>query len=446
MASNRRNLRHCQFVRALEAAAALVFAVSLGTWFSQPRELRAGPEMVAAGQALFEHEWQVNDPLSHGGDGLGPVFNAKSCVTCHFQGGVGGAGPGKNNILAFEVIPTSRDPKFHSGTVHSLALAPECKETPISVTDLFPIIKGEQRVLGGCRITIPDFSPVRFTGINTPTLAGAGKIDRLSEFDIRRNHVRRKFGLIAREMRYDFTGTSTGRLRVLADGRLGRFGWKAQFATLEEFVAAACANELGLTTPRSAQQAPRQYAADTAAKLDMNADQFRQLNAFIEMLPAPGRQIPHDSAAAARAERGEHLFAAIGCTDCHSAKIGNVAGIYSDLALHRIENEDTPLYGNLPPETPEPEEHPLASEWKTPALWGVADTAPYFHDGESPTLAAAILRHAGESRHVTARFKSLPEDDQRAVVAFLETLRSPPSAARQETIVAELNPAATTND
>ena len=42
---------------------------------------------------MFEREWQPNDPLAHG-DGLGPVFNAKSCAACHFQGGVGGGGWG----------------------------------------------------------------------------------------------------------------------------------------------------------------------------------------------------------------------------------------------------------------------------------------------------------------------------------------------------------------
>src|ERR1043166_4063947 len=49
----------------------------------------------AQSRELFEHEWAPNDPLAHG-DGLGPVFNAKSCASCHFQGGLGGGGGGKN--------------------------------------------------------------------------------------------------------------------------------------------------------------------------------------------------------------------------------------------------------------------------------------------------------------------------------------------------------------
>src|SRR5437764_12720486 len=54
------------------------------------------------GQELFIHEWQPNDPLA-GGDGLGPVFNAKSCAACHFQGGAGGAGENQGDVQVFQV-------------------------------------------------------------------------------------------------------------------------------------------------------------------------------------------------------------------------------------------------------------------------------------------------------------------------------------------------------
>ena len=49
-------------------------------------------EQLKLGLDLFTHEWQPSDPLCHGGDGLGPVYNETSCVACHGQGGVGGVG------------------------------------------------------------------------------------------------------------------------------------------------------------------------------------------------------------------------------------------------------------------------------------------------------------------------------------------------------------------
>lgn len=51
-----------------------------------------------SGREIFLREWIPNDPRSHGGDGLGPVFNDSSCVACHNQGGAGGGGPASKNV------------------------------------------------------------------------------------------------------------------------------------------------------------------------------------------------------------------------------------------------------------------------------------------------------------------------------------------------------------
>src|SRR4051812_5763127 len=81
-----------------------VFGLTLAWVLSPGLPVMWGPYASAstreAGRELFEHEWAVNDPLAHG-DGLGPVFNAKSCVACHFQGGVGGGGEVAHNAVGF---------------------------------------------------------------------------------------------------------------------------------------------------------------------------------------------------------------------------------------------------------------------------------------------------------------------------------------------------------
>src|SRR5260370_101541 len=60
--------------------------------------LEPEPGTVVVGEALFKHEWEPGDKLSPGGDGLGPVYNAHSCVACHHQGGVGGSGGLEHNV------------------------------------------------------------------------------------------------------------------------------------------------------------------------------------------------------------------------------------------------------------------------------------------------------------------------------------------------------------
>jgi CxxC motif-containing protein (DUF1111 family) len=58
----------------------------------------AATEDSGSGEEIFLREWLAGDPRSHGGDGLGPVFNDSSCVACHNQGGAGGGGPASKNV------------------------------------------------------------------------------------------------------------------------------------------------------------------------------------------------------------------------------------------------------------------------------------------------------------------------------------------------------------
>ena len=63
----------------------------------------------ASGREIFLREWIPNDPRSHGGDGLGPVFNESSCVSCHNQGGVGGGGAEAKNVMVISAVRTNFD-------------------------------------------------------------------------------------------------------------------------------------------------------------------------------------------------------------------------------------------------------------------------------------------------------------------------------------------------
>jgi CxxC motif-containing protein (DUF1111 family) len=75
-----------------------------------------------------------------------------------------------------------------------------------------------------------------------------------------------------------------------------------------------------------------------------------------------------------------------------------------------------------------PEDHPRPDEWRTPPLWGVADSAPYFHDGSCSTLEKAILQHGGDAKNVLFLYEHLGSDDRADLIAFLKTLRAPHEA------------------
>jgi len=146
-----------------------------------------------------------------------------------------------------------------------------------------------------------------------------------------------------REFGGDFETVGAGRPRILPDGRLGKFGWKSQFATLEEFVAAACANELGLGNPLMPQAKPlgKDYCCDEA---DLTRNEFRQLVAFVEAIPRPVEVMPKDARQRESAARGKSLFTSIGCAECHTSDLGQVAGIYSDLMLHSVTSKESDGY------------------------------------------------------------------------------------------------------
>jgi len=390
---------------------------------------RASAEAKAAGLELFRHEWQPHDELA-AGDGLGPVFNARSCVECHSQGGVGGGGDNAHNVMAFEAFPTVDRPEVKGGMIHKFAVANHLLEKRGGLDEFFPVVKGGLRVEGGCRVIIQDFDPVHTETVNSPALFGAGWIDRLSDKAIRLNSLKVMAGKVGQELNGDFSGVVPGRPRVLPDGRVGKFGWKAQFASLEDFVAAACANEIGLGNPGMVQAKPMVRLQYPEVERDLGRGQFRSLLAFVDTLPVPAEVTPERPGEAEQAERGRGVFRRVGCAGCHTPELSGVAGIYSDFLLHRLDDRSTGKgsgYTETPP-VPLPHDYPLPEEWKTPPLWGVADSAPYLHDGSAPTLAVAVSHHHGDAQAVLDAYKKLGSGDHDALLAFLKTLKAPREA------------------
>ena len=67
----------------------------------------------------------------------------------------------------------------------------------------------------------------------------------------------------------------------------------------------------------------------------------------------------------------------------------------------------------------------MPSEWRTPPLWGVADSAPYLHDGRAATLEEAIRLHSGQGARSAGNFAGLKSAEKAQLIAFLKALRAP---------------------
>src|SRR5262249_19799717 len=166
---------------------------------------------------------------------------------------------------------------------------------------------------------------------NTPALFGAGLIDAIPDSVLE----------AAERRRYPVFPAIGGRLSRLSDGRIGRFGWKAQTASLRDFVLTACSVELGLEVPEhhqsddpsEARQHPAKKTA-AAAPLDLIADECDALVAYVASLPQPVATNPRSPGEEIDVLKGGAAFKQVGCAACHTPKLGDVEGLYSDLLLH----------------------------------------------------------------------------------------------------------------
>jgi CxxC motif-containing protein (DUF1111 family) len=388
------------------------------------------PATAQAGCDLFTHQWVVNDPLAPGGDGLGPIYNANSCVACHHQGGTGGSGGLQDNVTTFLVQASPRSPA-REGVVHAQSVDPRQRET---LRDVHPSLPEMGQPTLAMLVSLPGHERERIAfprGVhlsqrNTPALFGTKLIDEIPD-RVMIAHERRQ-RLLLKLAPTPGESPPVGRARRLADGRVGRFGWKAQSASLSDFVQAACANELGLGNPGQDQPRPLGRAGGPSVGHDLTLEQCDQLTAFVAALPPPEERLPEQPLEREQAVAGKKWFYSIGCTDCHTPDLGSVSGLYSDLLLHDmgVELEGGGGYNSPPPNQPvSPGIDLQPGEWRTPPLWGVADSAPYLHDGRAATLEDAIRRHAGQGAAARGRFERIGAPAQAQLLAFLNSLRAP---------------------
>ena len=397
------------------------------------------PARISEGLRLFLTDWSTEGRDGTRGDGLGPVFNERSCVACHAQGGPGGAGGSRADVLILTDAGSARLP---DGSIDSTAEDARKPGKPRS-SSVFPGFAAERslvlhrfssdpgydlwrssvlRSLGvpdrrGAGSPNSEFS-VRASYRNTPALFGAGWIDAIPEAVLEAASLRP----IA-----DFPEVK-GRPGRLKDGRIGRFGWKAQAASLGDFVRIACANELGLENPDHPQSPDPLRPKYKAPGLDLTDAECTSLTMFVAALPRPVEPGHPTLLQADRLADGRRAFVAIGCAACHMPKLGEVEGIYSDLLLHDMGQDlsDSGEYYGAPASPGLAFAPPKGAEWRTPPLWGLRDSAPYLHDGRAANLGVAVALHGGEAGPSAKRYKTLDPEPRKDLNLFLLSLTAPP--------------------
>src|ERR1700758_697002 len=366
----------------------------------------------------FARDQQVYEQNKAVADGLGPVYNAQSCVSCHQNPNSGGASQitelraGHKDANGNFVNPTifindGHDTITGRSIVNDRAICPQAQER-IPATENIRALRAALNTLGDGFVEAIDDSTL---------IAIAERQPELSEG--------RVHGEVVEAPIFEAPGQT----------RVGRFGWKDQHSSLLSFIGDAYLNEMGITnrlrptdvtTVLKTTKDPEDQPDDLGVA---DIDHFAQ---FIRGTMVP----PRDTALAATpaAIRGGELFRRVGCSVCHvesitTAPAGTVidGGMFtvpealgdkiihpfSDFLLHDIGTGDGIVQVG-PQDT--------ANKLRTAPLWGLRTKARFMHDLQSLSLEDAIGRHKGEASDTEKHFGELTPRDRAALITFLNSL------------------------
>ena len=331
--------------------------------------------------------------------GLGPIFNGASCVQCHGAPAPGGSS--QVRVTRFgRMVNGQFDPMTEKGgsLLQRFAINPAVREI------------------------VPPEATVVADRLSTP-LFGAGLIEAIPDAAIQAG---------ARRMKRDGV---TGRAALVTDPvsgtqRVGRFGWKAQQATLLAFSGDAYLNEMGITNrffptenaPNGNQAllAAHDHYADPEDTVDPATGRSDIDNAadFMRLL-APVAPLALSSTASA----GARLFDQIGCAECHQPALQTGPN-----AIAALDRKSVPLYSDLLLHDMGQLGDGIAQagagtrEMRTAPLWGLRLRLPFLHDGRAATVEAAIRAHDGEASVARERFVRLGPQQAQQLLDFLRSL------------------------
>lgn len=395
-------------------------------------------------------------------DGLGPLYNARSCQRCHLKDGRGHppAGPDDSAVSMFlrlsvpaateeegQLLATGQErvvpEPTYGAQLQDLAIAGHEAEGRMVITyEEIPVaLEGGKTVhLRKPTYQVADlgYGPMQPDVMLSPRVAppmiGLGLLEAIAEDD-----------LLAHADPDDRDGDGISgrpnRVWSLEHDRpmLGRFGWKAGAPTLLQQSSSALAGDIGVSNPLAPLAWGECTEAEEACRAapNGNSTQYEDLEApsevmdkilfYVRHLAVPARRALYD----AETLRGKELFYQAGCIACHVPKYVTARDAvepalrhqliwpYSDLLLHDM--GEGLADGR-------PEGVARGREWRTAPLWGIGLTETvnghtnFLHDGRARNLTEAILWHGGEAQAARDRFAAMTKEEREALIAFLSSL------------------------
>lgn len=428
---------------ALSGGDATVFDTSTRAFAQQiPALTREERRAFAVGNSFFNENWVTAPASTEGRDGLGPLFNAQSCSSCHLFDGRGSPpldadDPQLGLLIRISVPGPDGEPvpvPIYGDQIQDGAINGVPAEATIVITRR--LVAGEFADGTSYELEVPVYSfeapaygplpdDVMVSPRVAPAVFGVGLLEAVPVDAI---------VALADPDDADDDGIS-GRPNWLVDAAgtqvLGRFGWKANVASVNDQNSAAFIGDIGITSSLHPDENCDASQTDCANAIDggspeIDDQKLGRVTFYTRTLAVPARRDVDDPDTAA----GEQLFGDIGCASCHvgelttgDSDVASLAGQtirpYTDLLIHDM--GDALADGR-------PDGEATGSEWRTPPLWGIGlvetvnGHTRFLHDGRARSLVEAILWHGGEAADAQRRFTELSADDRRRLIAFLESL------------------------
>lgn len=442
--------------------AATVRARGTRDAFSQPSGNLTHAEVADfnLGNGLFTKIWVSSPASTLASDGLGPLYNARSCQNCHLKDGRGRPpiNPDDSAVSMFlrisvpdpeattqaieGYLSTLPDPVY-GGQLQDFGTAGQKAEyrLGVSYTEVpVTLAGGEVAHLRQPTYSALDlgYGPLAPGAMLSPRIApqmiGLGLLEAIPAADI-----------LAHADPDDADGDGiSGRANIVLSAEfgtpmLGRFGLKAGQPTIREQSSGAFSGDMGLSTVLHPDVWGDCTVAQTACRVapdgssgasdgyEVSPEGLDLVTFYAQNLAVPQRRDSDDPQVLA----GKAQFYAAGCPACHipkfvtarmahpSAQSFQLIWPYSDLLLHDM-GEGLADH--------RPEGRATGTEWRTPPLWGIGLTATvsghtyFLHDGRARSLQEAILWHDGEAATARETYTQLPASDRAALIRFLESL------------------------
>lgn len=396
------------------------------------------------GNNFFGDNWVIAPSSTETRDGLGPIYNALSCGSCHFKDGRGEPPAEGEEMLSTLVrlsVPGADahggplgDPTY-GGQLQPRAIpgvAPEAvtqitwSEQPGSYADGSPFSLREPMLEIVSLAYGPLADDVMMSVRVAPVVYGLGLLEAVTEADILAHADPDDADADGISGRPNHVWSAEAGATVI-----GRFGWKANQPDLRAQTAGAFLGDIGITTSLNPMQNCSPLETDCAAAVPGGdpelEDELLELVVFYgRTLAVPARRDVADETVL----RGRALFRSAGCADCHVPSYTTGAHEIPELSDQRIWPYTDLLLHDMGEGLADhrPDYEATGTEWRTPPLWGIGLLQTVnrhqflMHDGRARGFAEAILWHGGEGEASREAFRSMSESERATLLRFLESL------------------------